>query len=538
MMLACCGCLLPALGSAQPAGYYLSIDNIHIDNTRSLHNDTDFANLTVKVNDRLLPQQTASMGDVNNGDHYPGLQIYPIPISDSDTVTFNYLVVNAGHSGTADHVKDALDASGAALASKGLQSGNPWYVGIGGILWGLGLLFADCDGPVAGDQISMTGADLKARLGTSGFYTETRSYSGSDSPTGCGSNSQYSVTFSVFRTHWSGPWEIPGGGRTDAALAATWFQNRIWLFAKGTDDRIYFNQSADRVNWTGWSEVPGGGMTDSGLAVAHSDTRLWVFAKGLDNKIYLNYFDPSITSFSGDGWYGWDEVAGGEQTDASLGAAYDHFGGLGGDYVHVFAKRAGAPQIDYNSFQVPLPSSGGPTRGGPGPIPPLNFGSRDAKKFGVWAEIPGGGLTDAGPSAFVADKEYVLVKGMGRPSVFYNALFDYWGPAWLGGWNEIDFNYPLYRPWSTDGATSSIGVSFNSEIHVLETNVNGKIYYRHGPVEAAYYAPGMVRLIPDTYVSTSSAPAAVVQAGSLLVFYVGSDQRIYMNSWDGNPSGL
>jgi hypothetical protein len=58
----------------------------------------------------------------------------------------------------------------------------------------IGALFANCDGWVAGDHITLTGKTLAA-FGDK--HKETRDYHGKDSPGGCGGNSHYKVTWSV-----------------------------------------------------------------------------------------------------------------------------------------------------------------------------------------------------------------------------------------------------------------------------------------------------------------------------------------------------
>jgi hypothetical protein len=47
----------------------VTLDKVHIDNTRSVHDDTDVVSFSIKVDEQLLPPVTKKMGDVNNGDH-------------------------------------------------------------------------------------------------------------------------------------------------------------------------------------------------------------------------------------------------------------------------------------------------------------------------------------------------------------------------------------------------------------------------------------------------------------------------------------
>ena len=62
------------------------------------------------------------------------------------------------------------------------------------------MLTANCDGPVAAEQPAFTGIDLWNRTQTSSrLITHTTFHPGIDSSTGCGSNSEYLVTWSIRR---------------------------------------------------------------------------------------------------------------------------------------------------------------------------------------------------------------------------------------------------------------------------------------------------------------------------------------------------
>jgi hypothetical protein len=63
-----------------------------------------------------------------------------------------------------------------------------------------GLLTANCDGPVAAEQPAFKGLELWNRTHAPGnAFTHTTYHPGIDSAHGCGSNSQYSVTWSIMR---------------------------------------------------------------------------------------------------------------------------------------------------------------------------------------------------------------------------------------------------------------------------------------------------------------------------------------------------
>ena len=109
---------------------------------------------------------------------------------------FNYSVVNNGHSNQ-QTVVSFVSKAGEELIEK--------VSGIDGPLvdWLLdeffSVVFADCDGWVAVDQHQFTGRDLHLQT-ANGPSSTTQTYPGYDSPTGCGGNSKYEVTWSVQRS--------------------------------------------------------------------------------------------------------------------------------------------------------------------------------------------------------------------------------------------------------------------------------------------------------------------------------------------------
>jgi hypothetical protein len=191
----------PEIGPREVQGsapsYVFSLDKFHIDNTRARHEDTDIVTFTLKVGDQTLTQ-VKRMGDVNNGDHQVFLEFGPLRIDNPGTpVIFNYQIVNSGH-GDQDAIVRRLVAAGTALAARGLT--GPWGTLAGFVIEFVGgILFPNCDGPVAVDQVVLTGANLGQWTAATGTYVETRRYPGTDSPWGCGSNSDYKATWSVVR---------------------------------------------------------------------------------------------------------------------------------------------------------------------------------------------------------------------------------------------------------------------------------------------------------------------------------------------------
>src|SRR5947209_10087122 len=101
-------------------------------------------------------------------------------------------------------------------------------------------------------------------------------------------------------TAWSGWSEVPGNGFTLSAPGTTDYQGSLYVFVRGTDDRIYQNWLTG-YSWSGWSEVPGNGFTPAALVATVYQGSLSVFVRGTDDRIYQNWL-------TGNSWSGWSEV--------------------------------------------------------------------------------------------------------------------------------------------------------------------------------------------------------------------------------------
>lgn len=197
----------------RPADYVFKLDEFWIYTTRSRDEDTDFVALTVKVDGQAPQTRTKAMGDLDDG-HYPvGIRIGPIHIDRADTlVTMNYLIVNSGNADW-NHINTvltdattALATSGGAAAGAAIGTAIP-IPGLGtalGALAGLlvgslvSLLTANCDGPVAVEQATMSGDFLWSithpNATTKKTYTRLTYHPGINSPAGCGANSRYQAS--------------------------------------------------------------------------------------------------------------------------------------------------------------------------------------------------------------------------------------------------------------------------------------------------------------------------------------------------------
>jgi hypothetical protein len=184
-------------------GYWFSLDNMVIARPRARDTDTDVVSLTSSRGDQIFANATKDLGKVRNGEHAIGLRV-PVLFSDPATeVRFGYQIMNSGFDRSdASRVKGVMDqlSDGAAKLVTGLFGFKVVWDKLNDLThWINDLLFANCDGLVAGDAIAVSGHDLQGWTAQSGRYQETRQYPGKNSPPLCGETSLYSVTWSVTR---------------------------------------------------------------------------------------------------------------------------------------------------------------------------------------------------------------------------------------------------------------------------------------------------------------------------------------------------
>jgi len=193
------------------ATFSFTLDSFQITDTRSLHQDTDYVTFTLLVksqNGTGTPKTLKkAMGDVNNGTHSVNLSFSNIVVTPTDTVVLNYLIVNSGHKNPGQ-VESALESAAGKLATAGGAAlGNAIIPGLGSLLGAaagflanqlVGILTANCDGPVAGEQNTFTYNDLIAKAIHGPFNQSTR-HPGTNSPTGCGRNSAYVVNWHMIQ---------------------------------------------------------------------------------------------------------------------------------------------------------------------------------------------------------------------------------------------------------------------------------------------------------------------------------------------------
>jgi hypothetical protein len=198
----------------QTQAFSFVFESFKITDTRSLHEDTDYASFTLLVNSAAgsgTPKTlTKKMGDLNNGTFPVNLSFPVVSIGSSDRVALNYLIVNSGHKNPSQIVSTLESAGGklavGAMTGLGASIGSviPGFGTALGALAGwlageiTGLINANCDGTVAAEQNTFTLNDLLAKT-AKGRFTQTTKHPGTDSPHGCGGNSMYFVTWHIDR---------------------------------------------------------------------------------------------------------------------------------------------------------------------------------------------------------------------------------------------------------------------------------------------------------------------------------------------------
>lgn len=202
------------VAASPPASYNIRLSGVNVLKTRARGKDTVYAQFSVLKNGALIKtvQWDGTCSDqscVPNRDFTEGLHVFGLAVSaetgrvtDTDRITWRFQIVNAGHAPSDQYYSKAASAVSEAschsdpnnhndntgwlcAASKLLQALVPWFT-------------ADCDGPLAADEVTKTGAELFAmtqghqdRGLPSGVWSKV--YKGVDSPAGCGGNSVYSA---------------------------------------------------------------------------------------------------------------------------------------------------------------------------------------------------------------------------------------------------------------------------------------------------------------------------------------------------------
>lgn len=173
-----------------------------IQNTRSKHKDTDYVVLGLKVGASAPQTMVKYWGDFNSGNYPIDLAILGVDLEPGNQFVFNYLIVNAGSSKPAQAEAALQKASVAWANGQGpastnligaLADGQPWFnEELSSILNP-----NSCDGMVAAEQDHFTYEYVTSMLNSNGAFSHQTHHPGVRSPSGCGPNSQYTVTWEI-----------------------------------------------------------------------------------------------------------------------------------------------------------------------------------------------------------------------------------------------------------------------------------------------------------------------------------------------------
>jgi hypothetical protein len=302
--------------------YALVVESFTVHDTRALHDDTLWLNVSAFVDGDLVDSWSDKLGDFNNGTYFTPESVRahpPTVINDpQSTVSFIFQLVNNGNvpsgqlsgrmAATADQLAGITsNIAGAVGLAAAVASGYIWAaIAIEGFanLWSW--LDTDCDGPVAVDQVAGPRYWLDARTENVAHSIQlTRNYPGTDSPTGCRGNSNYDVEWSL---NHSRTW-LPAVDAIDAqnsltsiaGVAAAAHNEMLHAFGVGPAGATLTHASTLKgVNWM--VDEIGTFVLATNLApsAVSFDDRLHVFGVAVDGQVYA-----LVYTIDGASW--WDE---------------------------------------------------------------------------------------------------------------------------------------------------------------------------------------------------------------------------------------
>jgi hypothetical protein len=427
--------------------YEFAVTNFRINHTRAIHEDSLYLTHTVYADGDVIAANPSpvSLGDFNNGDYNPqdftspGPGLSGIVINDRQaTVSFVFQLLNAGNV-----EPDALDGRTASSADQlagiaaGLQGAAAVTLGTGAIPVSVALevfanvwtwLTTDCDGPVAADQLSGPRylIDAWADDDPTGSITMTRKYPGSQSPDGCGDNSDYDVTW--FVQHYRGWAEVVDTTqsplKSGTGVSAATHNGAVHAFGVLPGTGVTHSRTYTGVNWF-VDSVGTSGLGDLPVSAVSFNDRLYVFGVKTDGSI-----SPAAYTVDGGSWRtppGNSPV--GLQTAEPIATA-------------VFRSRLYVFGRDSSSNSLRLASTA------------------DLLAWSPWADVPMAGLSPTSPVAAAAlgDRLYIFgINQTGKPpeigAVVSNSTLD--GTTWTG-WTEVEAGL---RPAGMPSADEALDVA-------------------------------------------------------------------------------
>jgi hypothetical protein len=158
----------------------------------------------------------------------------------------------------------------------------------------MNMLTADCDGTVAVGAFAYTAAQLGAMVAAPGQKTVfTQDNPGTDSPAGCGANSDYQVQYTIQNA------TQPIANETTLAVArlATHL-DAFWVGPDGSVRSNWWDQGFNNAQWNQPFQIapPGSAAPGTVAAVARLATHLDAFWVGPDGSVRSNWWDQGFNN--------------------------------------------------------------------------------------------------------------------------------------------------------------------------------------------------------------------------------------------------
>jgi hypothetical protein len=222
--------------------YNFNLHSFTINNRRTNHpfgggTDTVKIAAALQVGDYKYPALYRAAGDLGDtGKEYiQDLAFQDVEINDLNTpIKFSFVITNSGHGDDAK-IQAALTEGAnylVGLAANAIPAAGFWGLVVAGgsalvkalVDKLIPIFFSNCDGLVASDVFAFRARDLLTT--TDGkVWGSTRDYPGLESPSGCGSNSNYRVNCTITQiarnVHFGGLW-TPGNDAFEIDYGDSW----------------------------------------------------------------------------------------------------------------------------------------------------------------------------------------------------------------------------------------------------------------------------------------------------------------------------
>ncbi|MDB4980014.1 MAG: hypothetical protein JWM82_766 [Myxococcales bacterium] len=216
---------------------------------------------------------------------------------------------------------------------------------------------------------------------------------------------------------------------------STWGSNHFDVFARGTNNQLYWTKSDNNgATWTPWQSL-GGSIADAPAAISWGVNRIDVVARGTGNDLQHIYFNGT--------WHAWDPSLGGILS-SSVGVSSWAAGRLdvfyrspANELHHRWYSNGWSPTDD--NWHGSIVSSPAAVSWGPNRIDIVARGAANDVQHFYFASAPGqweslGGVIDQDPgiSSWGANRLDVFARNSNKNlfNIYYNNGWPTWPPSW------------------------------------------------------------------------------------------------------------